>query len=178
MIPQDFIQQLLGARRYRRRDRQAREAEESRARTTRPAARFITKNRRRFSVSPDQAVLSLLRLRRARHRHFVPDGILGHGISRRGPGTCRKRRHDGAGRGESRRVASSARRKPRRLTRGAWRPRCNFYRRELKKRPKAIDYLKSRGLSGEIAAQLRPRLRAGRLAGPERRRSRITPPRR
>ena len=30
-----------------------------------------------------------------------------------------------------------------------------FYRAELKKSPRAIDYLKGRGLSGEIAARYR-----------------------
>ena len=45
---------------------------------------------------PDQAVLPLLRLRRARHRDRLPDGIRRQGVSRGGRGTRARRRARGA----------------------------------------------------------------------------------
>ena len=44
-----------------------------------------------------------------------------------------------------------------------------FYRSQLKDAPRAIDYLKSRGLTGEDRGALRHRLRAGCLAADSRR---------
>ena len=43
----------------------------------------------------------------------------------------------------------------------------DFYRAELKNSPRAIDYLKGRGLTGEIAARFGIGYAPGRLAGPE-----------
>jgi DNA primase len=44
----------------------------------------------------------------------------------------------------------------------------NFYRQQLKKSPRAIDYLKGRGLSGEVAARFGIGYAPGRLARPAR----------
>ena len=41
------------------------------------------------------------------------------------------------------------------LVRGDWKRAMEFYRAELKKSPRAIEYLKGRGLTGEIAARFR-----------------------
>ena len=43
-----------------------------------------------------------------------------------------------------------------------------YYRAQLKDSPRAIEYLKERGLTGAIAAQVRHRLRAGRVAAARR----------
>ncbi len=48
---------------------------------------------------PEKAVLSLLRLRRARHGHRLPDGIFRPGLHRRRQGSGQPRRHAGTGRG-------------------------------------------------------------------------------
>ena len=74
MIPNDFIQTLLGPRRHRRRRRPLRPAEEGR----RQLRRLLPVPQREDAVvhgEPDQAVLSLLRLRRARHGDRLPDGV-------------------------------------------------------------------------------------------------------
>ena len=116
---------------------------------------------------PDQAVLPLLRLRRARHGDRLPDGVRRQDVSRRGRGARARRRPRGAARRASGRVRAAragAAISPRSRSTAA-----KFYRAQLKDAPRAIDYLKDRGLTGAIAAQVRHRLRAGRLAAARRR---------
>ena len=74
MIPNDFIQTLLGRGRHRRCRRPARAAEEGRGQLL---GLLPVPQRKNALVhgEPDEAVLSLLRLRRPRHGHRLPDGV-------------------------------------------------------------------------------------------------------
>ena len=116
-----------------------------------------------FTVSPDQAVLSLLRLRRARHRDRLPDGVR---AARRSPTRSRSSR---ATRASS--VPRVERPGERERARGARRPdRAPARRREVL--PRAAEgrrrarssTSRPRGLTGDDRGPLRHRLRARRLA--------------
>ena len=115
-----------------------------------------------FTVQPDQAVLSLLRLRRARHGDRLPDGVR---AASRFPTRSRSSR---ATPGSRCRASSAPGEKERReeaddLTELLL-DAAKFYRAQLKDAPRAIDYLKARGLTGDDRRALRHRLRAGRVA--------------
>ena len=102
---------------------------------------------------PGQAVLPLLRLRRARQRHRLPHGVRRPGLRRCGEGPGGLGRHAGA-RVAPRSARQEAARKEREPDLYAVMEKAmEFYRAELKKSPRAIDYLKGRGLTGEIAAR-------------------------
>ena len=100
---------------------------------------------------PDQAVLPLLRLRRARHGHRLPDGAR---AASRFPDAVEELARD-AGldvprverAGEKERREEAADLTEQLLT------AAKFYRAQLKDAPRAIDYLKGRGLTGAIAAR-------------------------
>ena len=121
---------------------------------------------------PQQAVLSLLRLRRARLGDRLPDGVQRPELRRGGQGPGRARR--GAGARSRARGARVQRQPPATPSVGAARPRsCSrppqFYKSELRKSERAIDYLKGRGLTGEIAARFGLGFAPGGLAEPARR---------
>ena len=119
---------------------------------------------------PDQAVLPLLRLRRARHGDRLPDGVRRQGVSRRGRGARARRRPRGAAHRAPRRRASGARR--RRTSPTSLLAAAKFYRAQLKDAPRAIDYLKEPRPHRRDRRALRHRLRAGRLAAA---RARVSP---
>ena len=78
----------------------------------------------------------------------------------------------------SRRSATPSARRRKPASREVMERAMEFYRAELKKAPRAIEYLKGRGLTGRDRGALRHRLRARRLAGPEGASSRNTSTRR
>ena len=111
-----------------------------------------------FLGQPEQAVLLLLRLRRQRRCDRIPDRAhLGHGICRcgQGPGpagrACRCRTTSAAPTTAS--EASAQRAAPDQHQRGAAQGRRPLPQRTQIGGPRAIEYLKGRGLSGEIAAR-------------------------
>ena len=138
-------------------------AEEGRAPTTAACCPFHNEKIAVVHGQPDQAVLSLLRLRRARHRDRFPDGVLRPRLPRRGQGPRAARRHGSAAR---RRRAAAARQRRARARADLYARRCDdarceFYRSSCTSAPRAIDYLKRRGLDRRNRRALRHRLRAG-----------------
>ena len=133
--------------------------------TLRPAAQGGRELRRPVPVpqredpvvhrQPDEAVLSLLRLRRARQRDRLPDGVRGDGLRRRGEGPRLAGRHAGARTAPRTPGGGGAQGARARTSTRSWKRRWPSTARELKKSPRAIDYLKGRGLTGEIAARYR-----------------------
>ena len=98
----------------------------------------------------DQAVLPLLRLRRARHRDHVPDELRPPGVPRRGRGAGQARRHGGAARdaqaatrtSESRDALRRARGRGEILPAASWRSSA-----------KARAYLERRGVDADNRAR-------------------------
>ena len=109
---------------------------------------------------PDQAVLSLLRLRRARHLDQFRDGVRRRGIPRRGERTGQERGHGGARGRRSEHAPPTERAGPLRHARSS----APFFRQQLKSSAKAQAYYDARGVSGEIA-RVRLGYAPGRLAG-------------
>ena len=161
MIPNDFIQTLLSRVDIVEVVDRLRPAQEGR----RELRRLLPVPRREDAVvhgEPDQAVLSLLRLRRARHGHRLPDGVRRQVVSRRGRGARARRRARGAARRARRRQGAARGSRP--TSPSICSIAAKFYRAQLKDAPRAIDYLKGRGLTGDDRRALRHRLRARRVA--------------
>ncbi len=162
--PQRLHPDAFDPRRYRRGRGPVRPAEEGR----RQLRRLLPVPQRKDAVvfgQPHQAVLSLLRLRRAWHRHRVPDGACRQDVSRCVEDLARDAglevpRNERAGDKERRAEGEDLNE----LLLSAAR----FYRGRLKDAPQAIEYLKGRGLTGEIAARFGIGLRARGLAEPRR----------
>ena len=153
MIPQAFIQDLLGrvdivdvVDRYVQLKKGGRQLPGA-------AARSTTRRRPRSRVSPTKQFYHCFGC--GAHGNAI--GFLmeycGHGLPRGDQGPRRDGRHAGA-RDAPRAPSKPARRReaPSLAARDG-RRRCTYYRAELKKSQRAIDYLKGRGLSGEIAAR-------------------------
>ena len=79
---------------------------------------------------------------------------------------AQRRRHEGAGGRARRRERQRGASRPTDLIDVAARAPRRFYRAQLKERPRAIAYLKERGLTGEIAARFGIGYAPGRLAEP------------
>ena len=147
MIPQSFIQDLLARvdiveviERYCRSRRAAR--------TISPAA-LPRRKIRLLLGQPHQAVLSLLRLRRPRQRDQLPDGI-----QRASASSTRSRSWPARWAWKSPQDDfTPTQPRPRPVADRTHGPGGALLQRTIKRSPAAIDYLKQRGLTGEIAAR-------------------------
>ncbi len=88
MIPEAFIQELLNRVDIVDVVDRSVPLKNGWARITLPVAHSTTKNPPLFYCQSDQAVLSLLRVRRAWHGDWVPDGIPGAELCGGGTGAC------------------------------------------------------------------------------------------
>ena len=171
MIPSDFIQTLLSPGRHRRGDRPLGAAQEG-GRQLRGLLPVPQREDALVHGQPHQAVLSLLRLRRARHGHRLPDGARRQVLPRSGRGAGPRRRARGAA--CRARPATRERREEAQdlceILLGAAR----FYRGAAEGRAGGHRRISSARADGRDRGPFRHRLRARRVAGSCRRVSQAT----
>ena len=156
--PTAFHRRAGRPRRHRRGDRQPRAAQERAGREYKACCPFHDEKTPSFTVEPGQAVLSLLRLRRARHGARLPDGARPPRLRRGRGGARRARRARGAARRRRRGARRAAeRRAVRRCSSGR---RSSSGSRSAANRARARTTSRRAASTGDSAAALRHRLRA------------------
>lgn len=109
-----------------------------------------------FTVSPNKQFYHCFWLRRAQYGHRLPDGLRRLEFL---DAVEELARHAGLGLPQTGDGGDSSRTLRERVVKLTWR----FFRQQLRTHParqRAVDYLRRRGLTGQIAAAFRDRLRA------------------